>query len=143
MCAQAVFSLCRRPLIPGLLFPALHLSLLSNLSLWTLMGIFPSPYTLSSPPCHLYFPATRRKLMSVLPDPPGPFLAHRLIAPSPTACKTLCLPLCSHGTHPLLSSPSPVPLPRHAHSLPSSEAIRMWARSHGCVSKLLGKSWIL
>lgn len=32
-----------------------------------------------------------------------------------------------------------MPLPRHACSLPSSAAIRKWARSHGWVSKLLGE----
>lgn len=141
MCSQAVFSVCTPPSIPSPVFPALHLSLLSSLSLWTLMDIFPYPSTLSSPPCHKYSPATRRKLVSVLPDPPGPLLAHRFIAPSLHAS-----PYVSHLTpteHPLISSPSPMPLPRHAHSLPSSEAIRKWARSHGCVSKLLGKSWIL
>lgn len=123
LCSQLCTSLCCQ------VFP-----------FWTLMDIFPSPSTLSSPPCHKYSPATR-KLVSVLPDPPGPLLAHRFIAPSLHAS-----PYVSHPTpteHPLLSSPSPMPLPRHAHSLPSSEAIRKWARSHGCVSKPLGKSWIL
>lgn len=149
MCAASLPFLappvCTPLLTPRPASPALHLYLLPCPPLWTLMDTFPSlllpPPYLHRAICTLF--SNRNKTCADLSCSFWPLLGTRTAPARPWLRADPCLSRPAPFEHPLLSFSSPVPLPRRAGSLPSSAAIRKWARSHGWVSKPLGKSWIL
>lgn len=87
--------------------------------------------------------ATGIKLVHFFPALLGPLLACELPQPDPRCRQTPDSPTPLPLNIPCFPLLAPCPFPGVHGSLSSSAAIRKWARSHGWVSKPLGKSWIL